>query len=80
MQKTATLTQCNRPRNTRETGFTRRFCPGQRVSKITGAEWSVNKAHAKSRVRLCFANLSHEEINLGVATLAGICCREFGVP
>ena len=45
-----------------------------------GPEWSVNKAHAKSRLRLCFANLSHEEINQGVAKLAEVCRREFGVP
>lgn len=45
-----------------------------------GPEWSVNKAHAKSHLRLCFANLSHEEISQGVATLADVCRREFGVP
>ncbi len=45
-----------------------------------GPEWSVNKTHAKSRLRLCFANLSHEEINQGVAALAEVCRREFGVP
>ncbi|MCW5603016.1 MAG: PLP-dependent aminotransferase family protein [Burkholderiales bacterium] len=45
-----------------------------------GPEWSVNKAHARSRLRLCFANLSHEEINQGVAALAEVCRREFGVP
>ena len=45
-----------------------------------GPEWSVNKAHAKSRMRLCFAILSHEEINQGVAALAEVCKKEFGVP
>jgi 2-aminoadipate transaminase len=45
-----------------------------------GPEWSVNKAHAKSHMRLCFANLSHEEINQGVAALAEVCKREFGAP
>jgi 2-aminoadipate transaminase len=45
-----------------------------------GPEWSVNKARASSRLRLCFANLSHEEISQGVATLAEICKKEFGVP
>lgn len=45
-----------------------------------GPEWSVNKAHSHSRLRLCFANLSHEEINQGVATLAEICRKNFGVP
>ena len=45
-----------------------------------GPEWSVNKAHARSRLRLCFANLSHEEIHQGVVALADVCRREFGVP
>jgi 2-aminoadipate transaminase len=45
-----------------------------------GAEWSVNKEHGRSRMRLCFASLSHEEINHGVAALAEVCRREFGVP
>ncbi len=44
-----------------------------------GPEWSVNKARAKSRLRLCFASPSHEEISQGVATLAEVCRREFGV-
>ncbi|MGH8666443.1 MAG: PLP-dependent aminotransferase family protein [Burkholderiales bacterium] len=45
-----------------------------------GAEWSVNKAHGRNRMRLCFASPSHEEINHGVAALAEVCRREFGVP
>ena len=45
-----------------------------------GAEWSVNKEHGRSRMRLCFASLSHEEISHGVAALAEVCRREFGVP
>ena len=45
-----------------------------------GPEWSVNKARAKSRMRLCFASPSHEEISQGVATLAEVCKREFGIP
>jgi 2-aminoadipate transaminase len=45
-----------------------------------GPEWSVNKAHARSRLRLCFASLSHEEINQGIAALAEVCRRDFGVP
>jgi 2-aminoadipate transaminase len=44
-----------------------------------GPEWSVNKEHSRSRLRLCFASLSHEEINHGVAALAEVCRREFGV-
>jgi 2-aminoadipate transaminase len=45
-----------------------------------GPEWSVNKGHSRSRMRLCFASPSHEEINQGVAALAEVCRREFGVP
>lgn len=45
-----------------------------------GVEWSVNKARARSRMRLCFASLSHEEIHQGIAALADVCRREFGVP
>lgn len=44
-----------------------------------GPEWSVNKERARSWLRLCFASPSHEEISQGVATLADICKREFGV-
>jgi 2-aminoadipate transaminase len=45
-----------------------------------GPEWSTDKAHAGSRVRLCFASPSHEQIREGVAVLAEVCRREFGVP
>jgi len=45
-----------------------------------GPEWSVNKVRAHSRVRLCFASLSHEEINQGIAALAEVCRREFKLP
>jgi len=45
-----------------------------------GPEWSVNRTHSASRLRLCFANLSHEEISQGVTTLAEICKKNFGVP
>lgn len=45
-----------------------------------GAEWSVNKAYGRNRLRLCFASPTHEEINQGVAALAEVCRREFGVP
>ena len=45
-----------------------------------GPEWSTDKAYGKSRLRLCFANPSPEAIRQGVATLAEVCHREFGVP
>jgi 2-aminoadipate transaminase len=50
------------------------------VSINPGPEWSTDKDHAKSRMRLCFANPSHETIREGVAVLADVCHREFGVP
>jgi 2-aminoadipate transaminase len=45
-----------------------------------GPEWSVNKEHGRSRMRLCFASPTHEEIRQGIAALAEVCSREFGVP
>ena len=45
-----------------------------------GTEWSVNAEHSKSRIRLCFANLPHDDIRAGVAALAEVCRNEFGVP
>jgi 2-aminoadipate transaminase len=45
-----------------------------------GPEWSTDKAYAKSRLRLCFASPSADEIRQGVASLAEVCRREFGVP
>ena len=45
-----------------------------------GPEWSVDPAHSKSRMRLCFASPSHDEIRKGIAALAEVCHREFGVP
>ncbi|MEA2888349.1 MAG: 2-aminoadipate transaminase [Bradyrhizobium sp.] len=45
-----------------------------------GPEWSTDKAYGKSRMRLCFASPSHEQIREGVAKLAEVCRKEFGVP
>jgi 2-aminoadipate transaminase len=45
-----------------------------------GSEWSVNSDHSRSRMRLCFASPSHEEIHQGIAALAEVCRREFGLP
>jgi 2-aminoadipate transaminase len=45
-----------------------------------GPEWTTDKSYGKSRTRLCFANASHEAIRAGIATLAEVCRREFGVP
>ena len=45
-----------------------------------GPEWATDRGYASSRLRLCFANPSHEAIREGVAALAGVCHRKFGVP
>jgi 2-aminoadipate transaminase len=45
-----------------------------------GPEWSTDKAHSISRIRLCFASPSHDEIRAGIAVLAEVCRKEFGVP
>jgi 2-aminoadipate transaminase len=45
-----------------------------------GAEWATDRAYGKSRMRLCFANASHQAIREGTAALADVCHRKFGVP
>lgn len=50
------------------------------VSINPGPEWSTNKDHSGSRLRLCFASPSHQQIREGVAVLAEVCRKEFGVP
>ncbi len=45
-----------------------------------GPEWSTNKGHSGSRLRLCFGSPSHQQIREGVAVLAEVCRKEFGVP
>jgi 2-aminoadipate transaminase len=45
-----------------------------------GPEWATDRAYGRSRMRLCFANPSHQAIRQGIAALAGVCHRTFGVP
>ena len=45
-----------------------------------GHEWSPDKAYGRPRMRLCFGNPSQQTIRDGVAALADVCRREFGVP
>lgn len=45
-----------------------------------GPEWSIDKVYSRSRVRLCFASPTHDEIREGIALLAEVCRREFGTP
>jgi 2-aminoadipate transaminase len=50
------------------------------VAVNPGPEWSTNAVHSRSRMRLCFASPSKEEIRDGIAALAEVCRKEFGVP
>lgn len=50
------------------------------VALNPGPEWSTDKAWSRSRLRLCFANPEPAAIREGVAVLAEVCRREFGVP
>jgi 2-aminoadipate transaminase len=45
-----------------------------------GPEWSTDNAHATPRLRICFASPTKQEIREGIAILADVCRREFGVP
>lgn len=50
------------------------------VSINPGPEWSTDKAYSGCRLRLCFASPSRQQIRDGVAVLAEVCRKEFGVP
>jgi 2-aminoadipate transaminase len=50
------------------------------VSINPGAEWSTDKGYGASRLRLCFASPTKDEIRSGIAALAEVCRAEFGVP
>ncbi len=45
-----------------------------------GAEWTVDGMSNRCRMRLCFGHPTETEIRDGIARLATICHREFGVP
>jgi 2-aminoadipate transaminase len=45
-----------------------------------GPEWSTDAGHSTPRLRICFASPSKQEIREGIAILAEVCRREFGVP
>lgn len=45
-----------------------------------GVEWAISPDYGRTRLRLCFANPDEQTIRDGVAKLAEICNREFGVP
>ena len=45
-----------------------------------GAEWTVDGPENSRRMRLCFGHPKEADIREGIARLAAICHREFGVP
>ncbi len=45
-----------------------------------GPEWSTDEAYSHSHIRICFASPTHQQLRDGVALLAEVCHREFGVP
>ncbi len=45
-----------------------------------GAEWTTDAAAGRTRLRLCFAHPPEQVIRDGIARLAEVCHREFGVP
>ena len=53
-------------------------CAGVAINP--GAEWMTDADAGKARLRLCFAHPPHEAIRKGIAQLAEVCHREFGVP
>ncbi len=52
----------------------------EQVSVNPGEEWSIEGDGARRAIRICYANPSAQTIREGVAQLANICNREFGVP
>ena len=45
-----------------------------------GAEWSIEGPGAKRAIRICYANPPLETIREGIAALAEVCRKEFGLP
>ena len=52
----------------------------QGVEINPGAQWSVDGAANRHRMRLCFGHPDIETIRNGIAELARICFEEFGIP
>ncbi len=50
------------------------------VAVNPGAEWVADPATGRNKLRICFANPDVATLNEGIAKLAEICHREFGVP
>lgn len=50
------------------------------VAVNPGAEWMTDAGVGRRQIRLCFAHPSEDVLRDGVARLAQVCRREFGVP
>ncbi|MAP11416.1 MAG: aminotransferase [Gammaproteobacteria bacterium] len=50
------------------------------VAVNPGMEWSIEGSDAARAIRICYANPSTDTLRRGVAQLAEICNREFGIP
>ena len=50
------------------------------ISVNPGAEWMTDRAAGSRWIRMCFAHPSEAVIRAGVAGLAEVCRREFGLP
>lgn len=50
------------------------------VAVNPGAEWMTDAGVGRRQIRLCFAHPSEDVLRDGVARLAEVCRREFGVP
>ncbi len=53
---------------------------GEGIALNPGPEWTIDGDANKHRMRLCFGHPSVENIREGIAKLADVCHREFGVP
>ena len=53
------------------------LCAYHAVRDLTAAAAALAR---QDPLRICFANSSHQVIREGIATLAEVCRREFGVP
>lgn len=63
-----------------DTGRLAQAALAEGIAVNPGQEWATDRDYGRSRLRLCFANPSHDAIRAGVAALAEVCSREFGVP
>lgn len=63
-----------------DTGTLFKAAGAEGVAINPGPEWSADGPSGSHRLRLCFAHPSLDAIREGVAKLAEICHREFGVP